>query len=501
MRKLLLCLLCVIISGINVPVYALETAVTPENEFMPSAPILVTGYQLSEAAQRLTAVEIFNASDAPIDLGQWLLYVGLKDGVSVHVPTSSAYAGYFLPGDHVTYSGGTKTTFSFILEKQPVAISTIEFRYAVSGAYKPATAVVKDQNDLPYFRTYTSTGYSTSTSLTTPPFSAMPPRVFYDDGLYKAPADIPGLRIVEIYPYSSDCAPNDMGVLCGDYIKLVNAGVDEVTLDDLVLRTDSSSASRTSSNTFALLGILKPGDYVTIANTDSGTRLSLTNSGGYVWIEDTWGLQRYDNTMTKYESAGTNEQGYAYALTTDNLWVWTTTPQPSGANMIAAPVVVVAECPDGKYRSPDTGRCRTIEEAVNALSICEEGYERNPVTNRCRKMTVATTAAVTPCLEGQERNPTTNRCRSIASAVAELLPCEEGYERNPDTNRCRKASASSMPEAAFPVTPVAKLASDMAGWWAFGVVLAMAIGYGIWEWRVEIVGFARRALGIFTRTK
>ena len=118
------------------------------------------------------------------------------------------------------------------------------------------------------------------------------------------------------------------------------------------------------------------------------------------------------------------DRGMAYARTGKG-WVWTTTPQPDRANLITLPVVSVIECPAGKYRNPDTGRCRTVEEAVNELATCPEGQARSTETNRCRSLATLAKATLTACGEGQERNPLTGRCRSIASAVAELLPCDE----------------------------------------------------------------------------
>lgn len=499
MRKYLLFLLCIIIMGGATPAHALEVAATPSQEFLPAAPIMVTGYQTADAAQNLVAVEIYNSGDKPIDLTKWSMNLILKDGTSQPVRTSARHSGLFLPGEHVVYSATDSTTMGLSLARQPATITFIEMRSTDPAVlYRSALAPIKDTTDTPVFRIYTTTGYSTQTQ----PFLATPVRPFYDDGLYVAPVEPQGLRISEVYPYSSDCAPNDESILCGDYVKLENVGDADVNLDGYALRTDSSSSSSTTANTFTLTGTLKPGQVLSVSRTDGGTRLSLTNSGGYVWLEDAWGLARYDSTMTRYESAGTAEQGWAYALTQDSTWVWSTTPQPNAKNIITLPVVAVSECPDGKYRSPETGRCRTIEEAVNALSICEEGYERNAVTNRCRKVvSTAAGTSLTPCLEGQERNPATNRCRSIASAVAELLPCEEGYERNAETHRCRKLSTNSVPEAAFPVAPLKATGADMAGWWAFGIVLALAFGYGAWEWRAEIAGIMRRILGVFARTK
>ena len=262
-----------------------------------------------------------------------------------------------------------------------------------------------------------------------------------------------------------------------------------VSLDDLVLRTDSSSSSRTSSNTFALTGDLDPGAFYLVWLTDSGARISLTNSGGYVWLEDALGTNLYAPSMTEYEGAGSGEQGLSYALDPDGKWVWTTTPSPNGTNVITAPIEIIAPCPAGKYRNPETNRCRNIEEAINELTACNEGYTRNPLTNRCRKNTSSATSSLTPCREGQVRNPETNRCRSIASEVASLVPCNDGYERNPATNRCKKVLGASVTKAEYPVEPYATSGQGAGIWWGLAGVAAGALGYAVWEWRRELAMF------------
>lgn len=271
------------------------------------------------------------------------------------------------------------------------------------------------------------------------------------------------LRIVEIYPYASICSPFDESVLCGDYVKLQNTGADVIIVDDLVLRTNYYGDERSTSNTFTLVGDIQPGETLIVNTQDKGGNMTLGNGSGYVWLEDKWGLEKYTSSVVVYDEAGIGGQGYAYAVNDKGEWLWTTTPSPMGENVIIAPIVTVAECPDGKYRSPETGRCRTIEEAVNAMTACEEGYERNPTTNRCRKLVSVAAATLTPCLEGQERNPATNRCRSIAHAVAELLPCDEGYERNPATHRCRKADSTAVPLVNYPVAPSGSTNVDTSG--------------------------------------
>lgn len=500
MRKILIIWVCfalVINAFAAVPVRALDISITPETEFSNTAPLIITAYQTALSAAVLAAVEIYNQSNEPVDLSEWSLGVTAKDGMLYAVDYTTSYAGQLLPGEHVTATIDNSATYQLQYVSVPT-VATIELHCGdASKNYRAVTAPIKDASDAPYFRTYTTTSYSTATQ----PFATTPYRPFYDDGLYVPLVTANDLRVVEIYPYASDCVPGDASVLCGDYVKLKNTGSHAVALDAYAVRTSYYGADRTASNTIMLYGNVEPGGTVVINTTNEGSKLSLTNSGGYVWLEDAWGLALYPETMQQYVAASADEQGYSYALALNGMWQWTTTPRPSGENVITEPVVSVAACPEGKYRSPETGRCRTIEEAVNALTACEEGYERNPTTNRCRKVVVATASELTPCKEGQERNPATNRCRSIASAVAELLPCDEGYERNPETNRCRKVKTDSVPSADFPVAPITSAGADASGWYAFATLGAIAAGYAIWEWRVEISGIYRKLLGVLRRAK
>ena len=205
-------------------------------------------------------------------------------------------------------------------------------------------------------------------------------------------------------------------------------------------------------------------------------------------------MKQYRNTMVQYDGAGTTEQGLSYAFGDDNVWHWTATPMPTGANLLTDPATTLAECPEGKYRSPETNRCRNIEEVINSLATCDEGSERNPLTNRCRKI-ASSDAVLTPCKEGQVRSPETNRCKSIVSEVADLIPCNDGYERNPATNRCRKVqSAAAVKGAQFPVEPATVATGNTAGFWTLAGVVAAGAGYGIWEWRTEIASAVRSVL-------
>ena len=466
-----------------------------ETVYFDESPLVITAYLATSGVTDLGAVELYNDGNEPINVTDWKI-VDVREKEERVLDVSSSFSGYLEPKTHIVISrDGAVTNATYRLNgwsHQLLATGKITNLQLRKQGFKPVDLAMKTTDG--WWRRNTGvSGY-----LTTFTGEADKPLPL-DDGLYSPPLLPDGLEIVEVYPYASDCSPFDNSVLCGDYVKLFNNSDQAINLEDLVLRTDSNSSGRTSSNTISLGGLMQPKTYATIAHTDNGDKLSLTNSGGYVWFEDLWGLvsEHKPTAITKYLSASTSEQGLGYVMRSDGQWGWTTTPNPNGPNEINEPVSAIVECPSGKYRNPETGRCRNIEEAVNALTLCAEGEERNPTTNRCRKITATTTVGLTPCGDGQERNPATNRCRSIASAVAELLPCDEGYERNPATNRCRKQLLTTMPLAKFPVETIKQTAQSMAGWWAFIGVSSLAVGYGVWEWRREIrklLGGARLAV-------
>jgi len=147
-------------------------------------------------------------------------------------------------------------------------------------------------------------------------------------------------------------------------------------------------------------------------------------------------------------------------------------------------------CPIGKFRNPDTNRCKNIESAVSALTPCGAGETRNPDTNRCRKVTTTTSGGLTPCRPGQVRNPDTNRCRSIESATSSTLkPCDEGEERNPDTNRCRKVAVlGSSDQSSLGKVADVKVESTQGSlnWPLIAGVFVAVLAHMMYEWRNEI---------------
>ncbi len=262
----------------------------------------------------------------------------------------------------------------------------------------------------------------------------------------------------------SEILPNPEGSDTGsEYIELYNPTNKVISLEGCSLKVGSSTKD--------LEGDIWPGYKVFYG-------LTLPNAaGGQVeFISPTT-----EEVVIYPADLGDNE---AWALVA-NTWQITNQPTPNAEN--SARVVVeeqVSEdtlepCPEGKFRNPETNRCKTIE-TDEGLKQCAPDQYRNPETNRCKKK-AETLTALKPCGEGQYRNPETNRCRKISSDGSSLKPCEEGEERNAETNRCRKVAGVS--------TDVPSEADDSApniNYILIGLFASTAVLYGIYEYRDSI---------------
>lgn len=465
------------------PASALDTA--PTQPIVPLSPLMITAYQASVDGMDL--VQVYNDSDELLQLDGMALWYSQADGTSVE---AVALHGYMRPYTHVMIAAVDVL----------VASDDIEFRFVPTGVAPKAVWVnvdgyasvtipsdVKTDGKV-YKRGRTTTGYSTAASALN---AALVGGVLEADHLYVAPS-APLLEVVEILARSRECSPFEVDVRCSDYVKL--RALDGYVDTDAVKYRLRTGGAVSVSNTFSLINSSRHGDYVLQRIRDDGEGISLVNGGGYVWLEDAYGLQKYEDTLVQYADAGSEkyiDQSWALNSETGE-WQWAT-PNPLGSNQF--PEVVeqalvssaTTTCPAGKYRNPETNRCRSIEDAVSELATCDEGKERNPVTNRCRSVVSTAATTLAPCDEGQERNPATNRCRSVLAASQTLTPCKEGYERNPATNRCRKSSAV--------VSAVGAVAEQAAIQKGGGSLLTSAllvtagigaVGYGVYEWRSEL---------------
>jgi hypothetical protein len=262
-----------------------------------------------------------------------------------------------------------------------------------------------------------------------------------------------------------------------EFIELYNSSAMTQSLAGCSLKTSSSSKQ------FALPAdqTLAPGEYR--AFYSSVTNLTITNTGGEVWL-----ITPTTESIVQYPSANDDQAWAAFG----NDWKATLTSTPDQPNVLTETLSTatanqtddeLAPCPAGKYRNPDTNRCKNIEAADTEVKPCDAGSERNPATNRCRSI-AATLASLVPCAEGSERNAETNRCRKVATASSDLKPCNEGEERNATTNRCRKVAGASTTAAAAP--PQASAPKSSLHYAAIAAVALGLLGYGAYEYRGDI---------------
>lgn len=287
---------------------------------------------------------------------------------------------------------------------------------------------------------------------------------------------VPPCSITDVYISEILANPAGSDAAGGEFIELYNDGSETVSLVGCTLATD-----KLSSFDFHDVDHVAAKSYKTFWLQDK-----LLNSNGTVRFE----TATYEDEV-HYPLAADD---MAWALI-DDAWQFTNIPTPNAANQPAAGLgsnedetseEVLAACPAGKYRNPETGRCKTIETLAVAPLPCEPGKQRNIETGRCRSIV---TASLTPCAPGEERNVTTNRCRKV-QAASELAPCQAGYERNPETNRCRKV-ASVLAASNMHNTTDKKPTYD----WLILIVAGTAIGsFLLYEYRRPIGQSIRRLL-------
>ncbi|HSX28833.1 MAG TPA: lamin tail domain-containing protein [Candidatus Saccharimonadales bacterium] len=262
----------------------------------------------------------------------------------------------------------------------------------------------------------------------------------------------------------------------GEFIELYNPTSAAIPLAGCSLATDKMK-------TYAFDGdaVLGAQSYYVVALKDK-----LLNAGGTVTFSSTDG-----DEVISYPALD-DDQAWALIAGT---WQLTNQATPGAANILLtadttagadATAQTVAPCPSGKYRNPDTNRCKNIDDSSGNLTPCNAGQVRNLDTNRCHATAaLASATSLTPCKEGQERNPATNRCRTATTASTVVQPCAAGQERNPATNRCRKATTTPATTSATNKTTTAAKA-DKINLGIIALAGSGALTYGAYEYRQDL---------------
>ena len=247
---------------------------------------------------------------------------------------------------------------------------------------------------------------------------------------------------------------------------------------------------------------LNPGEFLTIKI--KSTKLKLPKTKGKVYLLDEAGSKIDSAEYEKLAKSSSwslidDEWMQTFMITENSENIFKEYPDCQSGyerNALGKCVKIViplveSPCPVGQYRHPETRRCRKIE-AAKTITPCKDGYYRSEETGRCRSIASAAAKTLKPCPEGQFRNSSTGRCKKIASTDDIAKECPEGFERNPQTKRCRKIKSASMPTVGSAAAEVKQVAGATWGWWVFGGVSLLAVGYGVWQWRWEISQFVRK---------
>ena len=247
---------------------------------------------------------------------------------------------------------------------------------------------------------------------------------------------------------------------------------------------------------------LNPGEFLTIKIKN--TKLKLPKTKGKVYLLDEAGSKIDSAEYEKLAKSSSwslidDEWMQTFMITENSENIFKEYPDCQSGyerNVLGRCVKIAippaeSPCPVGQYRHPETRRCRKIE-AAKTITPCKDGYYRSEETGRCRSIASAAAKTLKPCPEGQFRNSATGRCKKIASTDDIAKECPEGFERNPQTKRCRKIKSANMPTAGSAAAEVKQVAGATWGWWVFGGVSLLAVGYGVWQWRWEISQFVRK---------
>lgn len=268
----------------------------------------------------------------------------------------------------------------------------------------------------------------------------------------------------------TEVLPNPKGADAGnEFIEFYNSGIEAVDLGDYRVAINKELTKWVDLPKGL---IVSAGEHVAIFN-ESPNIFSLVNTSGFVQLFSR-GVSVGDPIM--YSSPKDDQ---SWALVGD-LWSYIKPPSPGlpNANNLSADSIALASsvsekapCKEGQYRSEETGRCRKVE-TESSPAPCKEGYERNEETGRCRKIVLA--SEPTPCKEGQERNPETNRCRKIV----EMTQAVHGVSEE-------DLSSGNQPRWYY--------------WAGIALIVALILGYGVWEWRQELILAAQKVGSVFAK--
>lgn len=291
-------------------------AVSPPTPLLPQSPLIISAYSFDQDGQP-NYLEIYNNSSTAQPVTEWSFSFewGARVDDSVVTPpymmAISHYQGmYFAPGSYTVVSFDNKVEGAHV-QVSGVAVEPSNYINKVMlrhDAYRPyERTMAASVTQLPMRLNQGASGYTTS-------YVADSRGTLSATEWYEPLVSSP-LRIVEVLPNALACSPFEEDPLCSDYVKLYNSSDEPVDLGKVRVRTGSSSASA------AMTGMLPGRSFVSLP-------LTLTNSGGWVWIEDVHGIVRYDATAVQYADGG-SKRGQAWSFDESTAqWRWSAYPTP-----------------------------------------------------------------------------------------------------------------------------------------------------------------------------
>lgn len=458
---------------------------------------------------RLELIELYNQSDRALFLGKLAIRLTDNNGDTQQIQYADT-EGYILPGHYVSYAANSDGFRRLPQLPRDFQRDIVKIELIYDGVVVQTVGAIPENQAATIAVHKQRSKKIKQTGSFEKDFQLNPATVqFYDDGHYLPPADTAGLVITEALTNPRQCLVDDDHLDdCADFIEIMNQGSEPIDLGKYRLRFGLYGDTASVANTFHWGRnpelneevILQPQEVLVVKKRDDGKALSLAADDRSVWIEDIQGLARYQTVAVKGADREAR-RGSSWALFHDG-WSWATPTPGKWANVRAIetaqsprpqspPREDLAPCQAGYYRHPETKRCRKIEVAKTPAP-CKEGYYRSEQTGRCRSIVALAAKTLKPCPDGQFRNPATGRCKKIAAADDILKDCPEGFERNPTTRRCRKIKTASMPVVGSATAGVQHVAGATWGWWVFGGVSLLAVGYGAWQWRWELSQLIRR---------
>lgn len=280
-----------------------------------------------------------------------------------------------------------------------------------------------------------------------------------DDPVEPSDTSDPDIPTEPTHPFITELLPDAEGSDTGkEFIELYNPTDTAIDLTKYKLRVGQNL-----EKTFTFSATSGVPAYGYSAFTNSQISFSLLNTASSIQLE-------YDgNLIGEKISYVEPPEAESWALI-EGKWEYTNTPTPNVSNQASTLPSIEAE--------PLTEN--------NTLKPCAANQYRSLETNRCRLLVTATSTTASPCKEGQVRNPDTNRCRNKESTTTSPVPCKAGQERSPETNRCR--TITKMTNTNYGVKGAITEATPTSWylWLGIGGVVALIIGYAVWEWREEL---------------